>query len=150
MTFDEKMFSFDLNESEEILDRVEKENGRRDGRICICGHPMTSHSEFESIVSCTPAKMKCKCKKTRPVIEVSDTRSFKRRGEGNGAAHALSLGIANAKRAGLEITYLIESRCDTCQTDDVPISPVNVEKDFTATVEETGFTVFMCDRCRAL
>jgi len=149
-SFDESMFSFDMEEAEDILEKARREVRQRDGRICICGHPMATHTEFHGVTTCKPSKMQCKCKQSRAVIEVSDTRVFRRKGRGNGAAHALSAGIVAAKQAELDLEYLIEARCDTCQTEGVPISPVNVTREFVATEEETGYSVFMCDKCRAL
>lgn len=137
----------------------------RDGRICICGHPMKRHNTDTFPTTCTPSRLQCPCKKARPVIEVSDTRRFLKKTRGSGPDHALILGIHSANKAGDEIKYLSEPTCDAIiimadgtriQCESVGFAvPTVVSKSGIVINDEivekdgpTGYDVFLCEKCR--
>jgi hypothetical protein len=120
-------FDFSEEEATEKAREFEYEKYDRDKRICICGHPMKRHTELdEGKSSCSPSRLICKCRYSRPVLETSDTRVFLRKTRGTGSGHALSQGILAAKGKH-EITWLIDMKCDRCQ-DEAKVSPVVVTR----------------------
>lgn len=124
-----------------------RQGRRRDGRICVCGHPMTRHAMLSGLVYCKPTRMECPCKKARPVVEASDTRPFLRKTEGQGAMHALGRGLLAASRDGHRVEWLVPRQCDRCGTEG-PVSPVPVTQRGVAVNEATGFDALLCNKCR--
>jgi hypothetical protein len=119
----------------------------RDGRICICGHPVGRHTNIAGIVLCKPTRMECPCKSVRPVLECDDVRPFLRKTSGSGAMHALGRGIAAAHERGKNVAWLVEMKCDRCQKDG-RLSPVPVTKQGVASNEATGYDALLCAECR--
>lgn len=125
-----------------------RQGRKRDGRICVCGHPVTRHTLLAGgLVYCKPTKMECPCKASRPVIESSDTRPFLRKTEGPGVLHALGRGIQAALKAGHDVDWLVDKQCDRCGTEG-PVSPVPVTQRGVAVNEPTGFDALLCRKCR--
>jgi hypothetical protein len=139
-------FDFSEEEAEQQAREFESDKYDRDGRICICGHPMKRHTSFNGMTTCSPSRLICPCKKSRPVIESSDTRVFLRKTRGSGSSHALAQGIL-AARGKHEITWLIEMKCDKCGAEG-KISPVAVSQAGIIKDEPTGFDVLLCQKCR--
>lgn len=135
----------DAQRTDELL--TSRQGRRRDGRICVCGHPMTRHTLLSGLVYCKPSKMECPCKRDRPVVEASDTRPFLRKTEGQGPRHALSRGLAAAIKAGHDVRWLVEQRCDRCATES-PVSPVPVTQNGIAVDDPTGYDALLCAKCR--
>jgi hypothetical protein len=137
---------FTLEEAIEADESVE--TGRtRDGRVCVCGHPMTRHVFVAGLVFCKPTRMECPCKEQRAVIDTTDTRSFLRKTAGQGPLHALGRGLQNAIKAGHKVDWLIDMKCDRCETEG-PIAPVAVSQRGVAMDEATGYDKLLCKQCR--
>lgn len=122
--------------------------GNRDRRVCLCGHGVSKHTNFAGTLTCKPSAMFCKCKKIRPVLETSDTRIFLRKTEGAGAMHALSRGIFAAVKAGRDVEWTVELKCDKCGSTQGPIVPSPVTQSGMSTSEATGFDALLCGECR--
>lgn len=141
-------FDFDLEEAEEAAEKMEQISGRKDGRICICGHSKTRHTMFNTgVVNCTVGKQSCPCVKVRLVVDCSDNRKFMRKTEGAGALHALSQGILGALKDGLEVKWLVEQKCDKCGSDG-KVSPVPVTPNGVIVGYPTGYDLLLCRDCR--
>jgi hypothetical protein len=135
---------FDFSEEEAVKQArlFESDKYDRDGRVCLCGHPMKRHA----FTKCSPSRLICPCKKARPVLETSDTRVFLRKTRGSGTGHALAQGILAAKGKH-EITWLVEMKCDKCGTEG-KVSPVAVSQQGSIMDEATGFDALLCQKCR--
>ena len=92
-----------MDENEESLLGKRKRNPR----VCICGHPMSRHSNVGGFISCKPAKMHCHCNDPIPVLEASDTRVFFRKSWGSGMSHALTRGAHALAQQGKTSTWHI-------------------------------------------
>lgn len=110
---------------------------RRDGRVCICGHPAKTHSgEGESDVQkalhaagrdqCRYGRMKCPCAEFEPVLDSSNVRSFTFKTTGVGPDHALSRGIMSAVEKGAEVEWTITPVCKWPDCQSAPGSRVTV------------------------
>lgn len=120
----------------------------RDGRICICGHGVSKHSELAGLVNCKPSKMDCPCKKVRPVLDAEDTRPFLRKTQGGGPMHALTRGLASLIASGKEADWIIDLRCDRCMGESDHLIPVPVTQGGTAVTHATGYDALLCQKCR--
>jgi hypothetical protein len=140
---------FNVTEEEAVaaLEETSRNPHRRDGGICICGHPRSKHLVGALGTSCVPAKQYCPCKKVRVVLESSDTRHFLFKTEGGAANHALMKGLTKAVKSGAEVEWLGEDVCDRCgkeaKVDVVPVSQRGVTMN-----EATGYDVLLCVSCR--
>lgn len=135
---------------EEALEADEKLRSRpavRDGRICVCGHPVGRHMISTGITFCKPTRMECPCKKCRPVIESADVRPFLRKTEGSGRSHALGRGMAAAMSKGIEFSWIVDMVCDRCEKA-APLSPVPVTQNGVAAQSATGYEALLCAECR--
>ena len=139
-------FDFSEEEAEEQAKLFGSDKFDRDGRICLCGHPMKRHTDTGGRSACSPSRLICPCKKSRPVIESSDTRVFLRKTRGSGSGHALAQGILAAKGKH-EIKWLVEMKCDKCEAEG-KVSPVAVSQRGTIMDEATGFDALLCQKCR--
>lgn len=138
---------FTLDEALEADERLRSRPAVRDGRICICGHPVSRHTVVSGVTFCKPTRMECPCKKTRPVLESRDTRPFLRKTEGAGRSHALGRGMAAARTKNIEFNWIVDMKCDRCQKE-APLSPVPVSQTGVAQVSATGFDALLCGECR--
>ena len=124
---------------------------KRDGRICICGHGLTKHTDYGGgRVSCKPSKMFCPCKQVRAVIDAEDTRPFLRRTQGGGSEHALTRGLAALAASGKEAHWLVDLVCDNCGEFSESIVPVPVTADgrVSGMNDATGYDRLLCPSCR--
>jgi hypothetical protein len=139
-------FDFTETEVEEEMERVTAAAKAR-GTVCMCGHPSGRHTEEVGVYSCSAGKYTCPCKKLKPVIEVDNARIFLRKTTGPGTQHALAQGMLSAIKAGQEISWLIEQKCDKC---DVPgaVAPCPVNQRGVVMDEATGYDVLLCRDCR--
>lgn len=137
-----------LDEVVEIDAGLRTRPATRDGRICACGHSMTKHTEVGGIVLCKPSKMDCPCKKSRPVLDVEDTRPFLRKTQGPGPMHALSRGLAALLSLGKSADWIIDLVCDKCGKSAGLLSPVSVTKDGRTSETATGYDALLCSKCR--
>ena len=143
------MGAFDLSE-DEIRNTIERETIRarvRDGRICICGHPLTRHSTYADVVACNPTKMICDCKDIRVVVETSDTRWFLRKTEGSGASHALVKAMQTARDKGADVKWLVDPVCDKPNCGNRDIRPVIVMQEKNG--KSIRNTILLCSECRS-
>lgn len=140
------------DEIDEVIRTSTERASARDGRICSCGHPTSRHTEFAGVVSCKPARMECKCKKVRAVLNVPNTRYFMRKTIGNGKSHALLLGLRSAQLAEpdsmSEVEWLIPDVCDRCKAEGKGSEPVNVTKSGIVVDVPEGYNAFLCNSCR--
>lgn len=120
----------------------------RNKKICVCGHGIARHSvNVRGDVVCKPSSMYCPCKGKREVLEVEDVRDFLSKTYGSGKFHALGRGLQKAMEKGHKVEWLIELKCDRCNTEG-PISPVPVSKTGQAQEEATGIDALLCKDCR--
>lgn len=150
------LFGFSSDDVEEAFKEKEEEEARkRDGRICSCGHPVKHHTKTsDGYISCKPGRQFCPCEMLAPVIKVPDTRYFMRRSQGNGARHALSMGIhaaikANTKSEDL-MEWLVPPVCQNpnCGNEGVKLYPTHITAERVVMDEPTKFNVLLCDDCR--
>lgn len=119
-----------------------------DRRICLCGHGVGKHTEVAGYVTCKPSRYECPCKKTRPVLEVEDTRPFLCKTGGGGAMHALVRGIAVLAGTGKSAKWIVDMKCDRCQSVDEIVFPIPVTQTGQAVQYPTGFDALLCQTCR--
>jgi hypothetical protein len=141
-----EFLDFTEEEAQEALEEVSTRGGR-DGRICLCGHPNKRHTTYSGIVSCTPTKMSCPCKKVRLVVDASDTRPFLRKTHGAGVFHALGQAMVGAKKSGISVEWIVDMKCDRCGVEG-PVSPVPVNQRGISVDEATGYDALLCRTCR--
>lgn len=122
--------------------------GRKDRRVCLCGHPVVRHNEYAGVLSCKPTAMICPCKKIKPVLESDDIRPFLRKTEGSGALHALTRGIASAVSTEHKVTWLINLVCDRCAGTDGGVVPAAVTQGGRLSSSATGYDALLCGKCR--
>lgn len=141
----------DLNEVLDMDNTLRSRPAVRDGRICICGHGVSKHTQYPGDrVRCKPSKMECPCRQVRAVIDVEDTRPFLRRTQGAGSEHALTRGLAALAQSGKEAHWLIDLVCDKCGEFSENIVPVPVTGDgrVSGGTEATGYDMMLCTTCR--
>ena len=138
---------FTLEEAIEA-DQKSQEQPRRDRRVCNCGHGVSRHKYLvNGTLSCQPTRMSCPCLEVKPVLEASDVRPFLRKTTGQAAFHALGRGLQAAALAGVEVTWLVDMKCDRCNAEG-PIAPVAVTQSGIASDKATGYDVLLCRTCR--
>ena len=138
----------DIDEVIAIDSTLRTRPAERDGRVCLCGHSMTKHTEIAGAVLCKPSKMDCPCKKVRPVLNADDTRPFLRKTQGAGPMHALSRGLAALLQSGKSAEWIIDLVCDRCKKASESLVPVPVTKAGTSTDSATGYDALLCPKCR--
>ena len=139
----------ELEEAEQELYLSGKVRQRsRDNRICACGHRMSAHTSVAGASFCRPTKLECPCKSPRPVIAVSDTRSFNFKTEGSGALHALSRGMLALAKKGKTLRWLVDLECDRCKKPAEKLLPSAVSQRGMAMTEATGYDALLCEDCR--
>lgn len=140
--------SVSKDDAKEALDRIQEESGRKDSRICICGHSNGRHrAGYANIVTCQAAKQFCPCKQVRLVLSATDTRPFLRKTSGGDGFHALIQGIVAAEEKGIEVDWLVEPKCDKCGAD-TGVTVVTVDANGFELTESKGYDIFVCSKCR--
>ena len=125
----------------------------RDGRICLCGHPVSRHIVAAGIVSCTLGRQTCPCKSVKPVIDVTDTRYFLKKTEGYGPLHALSRGVALLEEKGGSGDWIVTIECQNpncAKTPNSRVIPVPVDGRVTpprVATSATGYDLLLCTTC---
>jgi hypothetical protein len=152
MTENEKLdafsfFDFSMEEAQTADKELLSKPSERDGRICVCGHPVARHLNSGGIVYCKPTRMECPCKSVRSVLESSDVRPFLRKTNGPGTMHALGRGLASAIEKGNKVSWLVDMQCDRCGKEG-PVSPVPVTQTGFSTAYPTGYDKLLCSECR--
>jgi hypothetical protein len=127
----------------------------RDGRICLCGHPVTRHRTVEipgrdDEVHCRPGRTVCLCKRVTPAIEVRDTRLFLAKTEGPGRRHALLRGLAllAAKYPDEDVTpeELVVFACGACGSGE-RVVPIAVDRQGRVSAKTERVNGLACARC---
>lgn len=122
---------------------------RGDRRICLCGHSVGRHTEFNGLVNCTVGKMTCPCREVQPVLLAEDTRPFLRKTEGAGKLHALSRGISALAAKGKTVEWIEDALvCHKCEATGVNLSPVPMTRSGRVADEATGYDALLCETCR--
>lgn len=142
-----EFMDFTIEEAQFEDDRLRSKPAERDGRICLCGHPVGRHTQAGGIVFCKPTRMECPCKSVRAVLDTDDVRPFLRKTEGAGTMHALGRGLAAAVNKNKKVTWLVDMVCDRCKAEG-PVSPVPVTQRGVAMSKATGFDALLCRACR--
>lgn len=146
---------------EEVARRTLKIRPDRDGRICVCGHPLSYHQGgdedtrryLESLgrevrISCQPLRQECPCQSPRAVIMAKNSRRFIMKSVGGRRSeHALHRGVLNANAHGDQFIWLINT-CDRChQTKTEDVYGMNAEMSrFTPGPSKHNFLI--CPNCR--
>jgi hypothetical protein len=140
----------DLDEVVDIDNGLRTRPNTRDGRICLCGHAVSKHTDFgNGVMSCKPSKMDCPCKKCRPVMDVEDVRPFLRKTQGSGSMHAFSRGLAALAMSGKSAQWIVDLTCDRCGEHNGSLVPVPVTAHGIITDYATGHDALLCPTCRS-
>jgi hypothetical protein len=139
-----------FEEALEDYNKIQK-YGNRDGRICICGHAMGFHEFIDGrgINVCNAQKQGCPCKNPRPVLETTNAKIFLRKTHGSAGLHALMQGVVAAVSSGAKIDWLVELKCDRCESTD-QVVPCPVTHGGQVSPEATGYDKFLCRECRSV
>lgn len=121
--------------------------------ICLCGHGMTRHTEFQGMWSCSPTKLHCPCADPRAVAWAQDTRLFKMKTLGAGVQHALMRGLLASESLQRSTFWTIDLKCDKCGSSGTSarLAPTPVDKsgklksDLNLT---TWIDALLCELCR--
>lgn len=137
----------------------------RDGRICICGHPMAYHhgadedpylaaAGLSTKPSCRPLSMDCPCEEARAVILTRNTRAFLYKTTGNTPAeHALRQGITNANKKHARTEWFVPLACDRCEQESTVenrVNPVGISPLGRISAEPAAVNKLLCRECREL
>lgn len=144
------------------LVKNKKARGRRDSRICLCGHGGGAHyvvgegepsgdiANYEKgKVACQAGRVPCLCNYFYWVLTAGDVRPFIQKTEGPGVEHALTRGVASAVQKKIEVSWRDNLVCFKCQATDgrrltlIPYNPNGVEAK-----RSTGIDAMYCDDCR--
>jgi hypothetical protein len=140
--------SVSQDDAKEALEKIQEESGRKDGRICICGHSNGRHRVgYAGLMTCQAAKQFCPCKNVRLVLTASDTRPFLRKTSGGDGFHALIQGIVAAEEKEIEIEWLTDPKCDKCGAE-TGVTVVTVDANGFELTESKGYDLFVCSKCR--
>ena len=140
------------------LGHVADDSSKEPKLICLCGHGVTRHSEYNGLVNCSPSRISCPCHAIRPVLQVQDTRLFRMKTFGPGSKHALTRGMVACAIAEKSFNWVIDLKCDTpgCEkmgasAEVVPTPVSSVGQVFQDTSGGRKFkNVLMCKECREL
>lgn len=142
-------FSISREELAEATMELRQNKGAlRDGRICVCGHPMSRHTEWEGRVSCTPTRMACPCHDSVAVIDVDDTRPFLRKTKGTGPMHALMQGLSGLIEKDRPWRWVDGfPLCMKCGVEGVSVLPFAINRFGRASWEPEKRNVLLCETC---
>ncbi|URP22343.1 hypothetical protein SEA_BIG4_310 [Microbacterium phage Big4] len=150
-------------ESVEKFTEKQKVRGKRDARVCVCGHAGGAHfardltqtpidSLGEGEVSCQAGKTPCECNTFKWVLTIEDVRSFIQKTEGPGADHALSKGLASSARRGFFPEWREGIRCFYCKRppeEAGTLYPVAYNERGGEAFRSTSVNLLHCMDCRA-
>ena len=137
----------------------------RDGRVCVCGHGIKSHSHYappghpdhdlalrEGRSVCIPSRVQCACGEFQPVLVTEDLRQFRHSTQGPGIDHALTLGMSASAAKGKKIEWLpgaaICVACKRGKDDGVSLTPIAYNSDMSEARNTTPQNVLICPDCR--
>jgi hypothetical protein len=153
MTAEEALLAMGITPEDEAESERAAQAAGRDGRICVCGHPMSRHQQEGgpgTTIICRPSRLVCKCREPYPVLEVSNTRPFMCKTTGSGLEHALQMGIKGCRKKGIEIRWVVPLACEkkgcggTEGVQAVPVSDRGVPLPM-----ESKTNAMFCAKCRA-
>jgi hypothetical protein len=126
-----------------ILDLI----AERPGEICICGHGVDSHPHAGL---CQAGSNICYCRGPKPVLWVSDKRSFYKATKGPHEAHALLLGLADLESKNGTYRELLPWICQSRNCGSKSrVGPVRMRSnsDLALGLSVHDYHRFMCDSC---
>ena len=124
-----------------------RSSGNKSKLVCVCGHPVSRHTETVGVVYCKPTRMECPCKKIRPVLEAEDLRCFLRKTAGSGSMHALTRGMAASAQKEKKVRWVIDLKCDRCKKHVDRLVPTPVTQSGIAVNYPTGHDALLCHSC---
>lgn len=138
-----------------------------DKRICVCGHPATSHTDYaraenlthraaraDGVKMCTPGSGNCPCQSMRWVLAAEETRVFRHKTAGQGVDHALYQGIASAREKGKSVEWRSDLGCYFCPsgsglwTQGVALTVLSLDQTGREVTRPTKWNVIVCDTHR--
>lgn len=149
----------DLAQAEKIV-ASRSGRGRRDSRICVCGHSGGSHFMVDGSVpadiagagagevGCQAGKVPCQCAQFVWVATASDVRPFIQKTEGSGIDHALLKGIMSAEVKGKTVTWREGLSCFRCGSLVSSLLPIPYNENGREAKRSTGRDMLMCPECR--
>lgn len=147
-------FGFSEEDLQGVMQKAKDEaENKSDRRICSCGHPIRNHKTTTGgDVSCKSGRLFCPCIDKHPVIKVPDTRFFMRKTTGNGAMHALSMGIYAAVQSDPgnadKLEWIIGDICEKCGNEGVRVYPTNLTRQGVVMDDPSEFSRLLCEDCR--
>lgn len=139
--------------------------GRRDSRVCVCGHPGGAHfgergSSVDSAITlgeaihCQAGKTPCECNHFNWVLTISDVRSFIQKTMGPGPEHALTKGLASSFERGLSPEWREGLHCFKCKRKTADgevgtLTAIAYNEAMGEAMRPTAFNALMCSDCRA-
>ena len=142
----ESNFSFSEDEALKAL-QASRNRKSYDRTICSCGHPSVHHGPFQNQMSCSFMNKYCPCRSLLPVIEAEDLRFFQKTTNGEGANHALALGITSSIRSKKKIQWVVKPVCMNCKSETERIRPVPLTLNNERTYKLGQQTVLACYNC---
>lgn len=127
MTEVDDVLGLDL-ESVQRIQKTKKVRGRRDARVCVCGHAGGAHFMLpagtglsddptdlvKGATGCQAGKVPCACDHFLWVLTATDVRSFIQKTEGPGEEHALTKGVASSLARGVRPEWREGLTCFWC------------------------------------
>lgn len=149
-------------EAVERWDAMRKKRGRRDARVCVCGHSGNAHfpvhGSAEDIgdlpageVGCQAGKVPCQCDQFKWVLTIGDVRSFIQKTEGPGPLHALAKGIASSAKRGHFPEWREGIVCFMCKRDPAEVGqliPIAYNERGGEAMRSTSINRMHCEECR--
>lgn len=139
-------FNYDKSSAEAIYADVTAQR-KFNREICVCGHPMRSHSSSELGTTCLAAKTFCPCTMPIPVVRALDHRYFTKISRGAGAKHALFQGMYASIKAGKEVNWLSEPRCFKCGKEGSLVRPIPLNRHMKVSFGAGEMNLLACDLC---
>lgn len=134
-------------EVDQELASAAERKGRRDKKICSCGHSEGAHSNVANMVVCQPARQYCKCNTFIPVLRPDDARFFMHTSEGSGPLHALTKGIRRMQLQGVKAELLVPKACFRCEKPTPRLIPLMLSSEGTPTHSVGRQTILVCESC---
>lgn len=120
----------------------------RSSKICLCGHPSSSHEQIQNKERCMHHGLRCKCTMNFPVISVREIGAFHFTTTGAGADHALSKGIKRYReKNSIPTWHMGEFYCMGCFKMDIPRNPVSMNENGSFLINSGPYNALVCDKC---
>ncbi len=153
-----------LGVTEEMTQKFIKDRairGRRDARVCVCGHAGGAHytpdgSDIDDAapggVGCQAGKVPCMCNTFNWVLTASDVRSFIQKTRGPGDKHALTKGLASSRARGITPEWREGLSCFSCKGNPTFVGPlvaIAYNDRWGEALRPTEHNYLHCAECRA-